>query len=89
MVALMVAFGSAAKRHGASQQVSFLHRQVGDLRQENRELQERLRWTEARFAQSHTLGKQLNEALLAEQTKNRALNERLQRISHKDAASSG
>ena len=89
MVALMVAFGSAAKRHGARQEVFLVHQQVSELRQENRELQERLRWTEARFAQSRTLGKQLNEALLAEQAKNQALSKRIQQISQKSAESSG
>ncbi len=77
MTALMVAFGSAARRHSAEEEFLLLRQQVSELRHLSHELQEKLRWTESRYAQFRTLGKQLNEALLAEQAKNRALTERL------------
>lgn len=89
MTALMVAFGSSVKRHSIQEEIFFLRRQAARLHQENTGLQERLRWAESRCAQSRTLGLRLNEALLAEQAKNRALTERLQQIPLKEAGSSG
>lgn len=89
MTALMVAFGSSAKRHSGEEETLLLRQQALELRRENFELQEKLRWAESRYAQSRTLGKRLNEALLVEQAKNRALTERLQQTPPKDAGSSG
>ena len=75
MAALLVAFGSSAKRHTSQEENLLLHRQVEQLDQANRRLEEKLRWVEDRFAQARSLGKRLNEALLEEQAKNRRLAE--------------
>ncbi len=89
MTALAVAFGSSAKRTDSERQQQQLRRQVGELDRANRDLQEKLRWAESRYAQSRSLGKQLNEALLQEQAKNRALTERLRQMPHQGSDSSG
>ncbi len=89
MTALAVAFGSSAKRTDSERQQQLLRRQVGELDRANRDLQEKLRWAEGRYAQSRNLGKQLNEALLREQAKNRALTERLRQMPHQGSDSSG
>ena len=89
MTALAVAFGSSAKRGDSEQQTLLLRQRAGELERANGDLQEKLRWTESRYAQSRNLGKQLNEALLQEQAKNRALTEQLRQMPHPGSDSSG
>lgn len=72
-MALWVAFGSSSLRHSTEGELVLLRRQVDRLRQDNQDLQEKIRWTEGRYAQSLALGKRLNEALLQEQQRNRSL----------------
>ena len=78
MAALMVAFGSSSRRRSTEGELLVLEQQVHQLSRVNRTLEEKVRWVEGRYSQSVTLGRRLNEALIQEQAKNRALSERLQ-----------
>ena len=78
MAALLVAFGSSSRRRSTEEELLFLERQVRQLAQDNKALEEKVRWVEGRYSTSLTLGRRLNEALAREQEKNRALSERLQ-----------
>ena len=78
MAALLVAFGSSSRRRSTEGELLLLERQVQQLAQMNKALEEKVRWAEGRYSQSITLGRRLNEALIEEQEKNRALSERLQ-----------
>ena len=82
MAALLVAFGSSSRRRSTEEELLLLKRQVEQLAQTNQALEEKVRWTEGRYSQSITLGRRLNEALIHEQEKNRALAERLQQSAH-------
>lgn len=73
MAALLVAFGSSSKRHRTETEVLLLEQQVQQLAQVNSRLEEKVRWVEGRYAQSYSLGKRLNQALLREQEKSRML----------------
>ena len=77
MAALVVAFGSSSRRRSTEEELLFLERQVQQLAQTNRVLEEKVRWVEGRYSQSITLGRQLNEALVREQAKTKDLSERL------------
>ena len=77
MVALWVAVGSSSLRHSTEGELSLVRHQMEQLRQDNRALEEKVRWMEGRYAQTLTLGKRLNEALLREQERNRSLVQRL------------
>ena len=74
-MALLVAFGSSSLRHSTEEELILLRQQVHQLRQDNRSLEEKVRWVEGEYARSLTLGKRLNQALLEEQERNRTLNE--------------
>ena len=78
MAALLVAFGSSSRRRSTEEELLFLERQVRQLAQDNKTLEEKVRWVEGRYSTSLTLGRRLNEALAQEQEKNRALSKRLQ-----------
>ena len=78
MAALLVAFGSSSRRRNTEGECLLLEQQVHQLAQVNKTLEEKVRWVEGRYSQSITLGRRLNEALIQEQAKNRALSERLQ-----------
>ena len=78
MAALVVAFGSSSRRRSTEEELLLLERQVQQLAQTNRALEEKVRWVEGRYSRSVTLGRQLNEALIREQAKTKDLSERLQ-----------
>ncbi len=78
MAALLVAFGSSSRRRSTEGELLLLEQQVQQLAQVNKVLEEKVRWVEGRYSQSITLGRRLNEALIQEQAKSRALAERLQ-----------
>ena len=78
MAALLVAFGSSSRRRSTEGELLLLERQVQQLAQTNKVLEEKVRWVEGRYSQSIALGRQLNEALIREQDKNRDLSERLE-----------
>ena len=78
LAALLVAFGSSFRRRGVEKKLTLLERQAQQLAQDNKELEEKVRWVEGRYSTSITLGRRLNEALVQEQAKNRVLAERLQ-----------
>ena len=78
MAALLVAFGSSSRRRSTEGELLLLEEQVHQLAQTNKTLEEKVRWVEGRYSQSVTLGKRLNEALIEEQAKTKALSERLQ-----------
>lgn len=61
-----MAFGSSSKRHSTEEAALLLNRRVEQLSEKNRTLEEKLRWTEGRYAQSVTLARQLNQTLLRE-----------------------
>ncbi|MBI3323406.1 MAG: hypothetical protein HYZ95_02955 [Candidatus Omnitrophica bacterium] len=75
--ALLVAFGSSQKRRSSEEEAFLLSRQVERLTQARDALEEKLRWTEGRYAQSMALGKELNRALLAERQRSGALSQQL------------
>ena len=77
MAALLVAFGSSSRRRSTEGELLLLERQVQQLAQTNKALEEKVRWVEGRYSQSITLGRRLNEALIREQVRNRELSERL------------
>jgi len=77
MAALLVAFGSSSRRRSTEGELFLLERQAQQLAQTNKALEEKVRWVEGRYSQSITLGRQLNEALIREQARNRDLSERL------------
>ena len=79
MAALLVAFGSSSRRRSTEEELLLLERQVQQLAQTNRVLEEKVRWTEGRSSHFITLGRRLNEALIQEQEKNRILSQRLER----------
>lgn len=89
MTALMVAFGSSAKRHTVEDELHLLRQRVDRLAQTNQDLEEKLRWAEGKYAQFMTLGKRLNEALLQEQARNRVLSERLRKFPQDAPETSG
>ena len=76
-----MAFGSSSKRHSTEEAALLLTRRVEQLSEKNRTLEEKLRWTEGRYAQSITLARQLNQTLLQEKQKSDTLAEKLRRIS--------
>ena len=78
MAALLVAFGSSSRRRSTEGELLLLEQQVQQLAQVNKALEEKVRWVEGRYSQSITLGRRLNEALIQEQAKSRALAERLE-----------
>ncbi len=78
MAALLVAFGSSSRRRSTEEELLLLERQVQQMAQTNRTLEEKVRWVEGRYSQSIALGRQLNEALIREQDKTKDLSERLQ-----------
>lgn len=77
MAALLVAFGSSSKRRSTEEGALLLSRRIEQLTQANRLLEEKLRWAEGRYAQSMALGKELNQALLAERQRSTTLAEQL------------
>ena len=81
MAALLVAFGSSSKRRSTEMEISLLGKQLQQLAQTNKILEERVRQAEDQCAHSRYVGKQLNDELLHEQAKNKALTLRLQRTS--------
>ena len=78
MAALLVAFGSSSRRRSTEEELLLLERQVQQLAQTNKALEEKVRWVEGRYSQSITLGRRLNEELVREQQKTRDLSERLE-----------
>ena len=78
MAALLVAFGSSSRRRSTEGELLLLERQVQQLSQTNKALEEKVRWVEGRYSQSLTLGRRLNEALVREQERTRSLSERLE-----------
>ena len=81
MAALLVAFGSSSRRRSTEGELLLLERQVQQLAQTNKALEEKVRWVEGRYSQSITLGRRLNQALIQEQARNRDLSDRLGRQS--------
>ena len=81
MAALLVAFGSSSRRRSTEGELLLLERQVQQLAQTNKVLEEKVRWVEGRYSQSITLGRRLNQALIQEQARNRDLSDRLGRQS--------
>ena len=79
MAALLVAFGSSSRRRSTEEELLLLERQVQELAQTNKALEEKVRWVEGRYSQSITLGRQLNQALVREQEKTKSLSERLEK----------
>ena len=77
MVALLVAVGSSSLRRSTEEKLFLVRHQIEQLRHDNQALEEKVRWMEGRYAQTLTLGKRLNEALLREQERNRSLVQRL------------
>lgn len=77
MAALLVAFGSSSRRRSTEEELLLLERQVVQLAETNRALEEKVRWVEGRYSNSILLGRRLNEALVQEQAKTKALAERL------------
>ena len=78
MAALLVAFGSSSRRRSTEEELLLLERQVQELAQTNKALEEKVRWVEGRYSQSIALGRQLNEALIREQEKTKNLSQRLE-----------
>ena len=78
MAALLVAFGSSSRRRSTEGELLFLEQQVQQLARTNKALEEKVRWVEGRYSQSITLGRRLNEALIQEQAKTKALADRLE-----------
>ena len=78
MAALLVAFGSSSRRRSTEEELLLLERQVQQLAQVNKALEEKVRWVEGRYSTSIVLGRRLNAALIQEQAKSRALSERLE-----------
>ncbi len=71
MAALLVAFGSSSRRHSTEEELL-------RLAQQNKALEEKVRWMEGRYSTVVALGRRLNIALVQEQAKTKALSERLQ-----------
>jgi len=78
LAALLVAFGSSSRRRSTEGELLLSERQVQQLAQTNKALEEKVRWVEGRYSQSITLGRRLNEALIREQARNQDLSERLE-----------
>ena len=78
MAALLVAFGSSSRRRSTEEELLLLERQVQQLAQTNKTLEEKVRWVEGRYSQSIVLGRRLNQALAREQARNRDLSQRLE-----------